>query len=93
MEVASGAATQFSTQGKYSPAPSISSYSSSEANNSYQQNIPAPHADAFLCTHGVLLIPRNTKVWSCVNMSCSKVKVVVFKYGFLLHPVFFKLIY
>ena len=43
MEVASGAATRFSTHGRYSPAPSISSYSSSEANNSYQQNIPAPH--------------------------------------------------
>ena len=43
MEVASGAATRFSTHGRYSPAPSISSYSASEANNSYQQNIPAPH--------------------------------------------------
>ena len=43
MEVASGAGTRFSTHGRYSPAPSIPSYSSSEANNSYQQNIHAPH--------------------------------------------------
>lgn len=43
MEVAIGAATRLSTHGRYSPAPSITSYSSSEANQSYQQNIPAPH--------------------------------------------------
>ena len=43
MEVAIGAATRFSTHGRYSPAPSISSYSSSETNQIYQQNIPAPH--------------------------------------------------
>ena len=43
MEVGSGAATRFSTHGRYSPAGTISSYSSSEASNSYQQNIPAPH--------------------------------------------------
>jgi len=43
IEVPSCATTRFSTRGRYSPAPSISSCSSSEANNSYQQNIAAPH--------------------------------------------------
>ena len=43
IEVAIGAATRFSPHGRHSPAPSISSYSSSEANQIYQQNIPAPH--------------------------------------------------
>lgn len=43
MEVVSGAATRFSTHGRYSPAPTISSCGLSEANNSYQQNIPARH--------------------------------------------------
>lgn len=42
MEVASGAPTRFATHGRYSPAPSMASYSSSEASN-FQHNIPVAH--------------------------------------------------
>lgn len=50
MEVASGAPTQFATLGKYSPAPSMASYSSSEASN-FQPNIPVAHENMQMCSY------------------------------------------
>ena len=43
LEAASATPSQYHAHGRYSPAPSLSSYSSNETNHSYQQGMPVAH--------------------------------------------------
>ena len=62
LEAASATPSQYHAHGRYSPAPSLSSYSSNE-NHSYQQGMPVAHESMNMLwntIYGILLRHKDT---------------------------------